>query len=194
MHPSKFRALALAAAVGLGGFALTGCTTTPASSQASGPSAREAMDRNVESTLTRLYATVAGSRELVERSAAVLVFPSVIGGSFVIGADYGRGALREGGRITGYYSTTAGSIGWQAGGQSKAVIYVFNTPSALQNFKSSSGWTAGVDATVAVGTIGANGALDTQTAQQPVASFILTNVGLEAGASVGAAKIALIGL
>jgi lipid-binding SYLF domain-containing protein len=193
MLPPTVRALALA--LGLSVAALTGCTTTTSSGSAtSSPSAREAMDRNVESTLIRLYANAPGSRELVERSAAVLVFPSVIGGSFVIGADYGRGALREGGRITAYYSTTAGSIGWQAGGQSKAVIYVFNTHDALNRFKSSSGWTAGVDATVAVGQIGANGVLDTQTAQQPVASFILTNVGLEAGAAVGAAKIARIGL
>ncbi len=55
------------------------------------------------------------------------------------------------------YSTTAGSIGFQAGGQSKAVIYVFNTREALEKFKNSKGWTAGVDATVAVGKIGANG-------------------------------------
>jgi lipid-binding SYLF domain-containing protein len=189
MNTPRFRAAALAAAVALGGLVLAGCTTTPAYSEASGPSARAAMDRNVESTLARLYVTVPGSRELVERSAAVLVFPSVVGGSFVVGAEYGRGALREGGGITGYYSTTAGSIGWQAGGQSKAVIYVFNTHDALNRFKSSSGWTAGVDATVTIGTIGANGSLDTRTAQQPVASFILTNVGLEAGASVGAAKV-----
>ena len=126
---------------------------------------------------------------MIQRSAGTLVFPAVVGGAFVVGAEYGRGALREGGRTTGYYSTTAGSVGLQAGGQSKAVVYVFNTQEALQKFKSSKGWTAGADATVAVGKVGANGSVDTQTVQQPVSSFILTNVGLEAGASVGAAKI-----
>ncbi|MFT3777626.1 MAG: YSC84-related protein [Ottowia sp.] len=191
---TQLRTIGLAVAVGLGGIALVGCTTTPAGSEASGPSARAAMDRSVDSTLARLYTTVPGSRELVQRSAGVLVFPSVVGGSFVVGADYGRGALREGGRTTGYYSTTAGSIGFQAGGQSKAVVYVFNTREALDKFKASKGWTAGADATVAVGTVGANGAIDTQTAQQPVASFILTNVGLEAGAAVGAAKVSPISL
>ena len=194
MNKLQLRTLALAAAVGLGGVALVGCTTTPANSEASGPSARAAMDRSVDSTLARLYTTVPGSQELVQRSAGVLVFPSVVGGSFVVGAEHGRGALREGGRTSGYYSTTAGSIGFQAGGQSKAVVYVFNTREALQKFKASNGWTAGADATVAVGKVGANGSIDTQTAQQPVASFILTNVGLEAGAAVGAAKIAPIAL
>lgn len=194
MNKIQLRSVGLAVAIGLGSIAMVGCTTTPANSEASGPSARAALDRNVDSTLARLYTTVPGSRELVQRSAGVLVFPSVVGGGFVVGAEYGRGALREGGRSTGYYSTTEGSIGFQAGGQSKAVIYVFNTVDALQKFKNSNGWTAGADATVAVGKVGANGSVDTQTVQQPVASFVLTNVGLEVGAAVGAAKIQRVNL
>ena len=194
MNKLQLRSIGLAIAVGLGSVAMIGCTTTPPGSEASGPSERAAMEKNVDATLSRLYSTVPGTREMVQRSAGVLVFPSVVGGSFVVGAEYGRGALREGGRTTGYYSTTAGSIGFQAGGQSKAVIYVFNTREALEKFKNSKGWTAGVDATVAVGKIGANGSVDTETMKQAVSSFILTNVGLEAGAAVGAAKITQISL
>ena len=194
MNKLQLRSIGLAIAVGLGSVAMIGCTTTPPGSEASGPSERAAMEKNVDATLSRLYTTVPGSREMLQRAAGVLVFPSVVGGSFVVGAEYGRGALREGGRTTGYYSTTAGSIGFQAGGQSKAVIYVFNTREALEKFKNSKGWTAGADATVAVGKIGANGSVDTQTVQQPVSSFILTNVGLEAGAAVGAAKVTQISL
>ena len=194
MNKLQLRSIGLAIAVGLGSVAMIGCTTTPPGSEASGPSERAAMEKNVDATLSRLYTTVPGSREMLQRAAGVLVFPSVVGGSFVVGAEYGRGALREGGRTTGYYSTTAGSIGFQAGGQSKAVIYVFNTREALEKFKNSKGWTAGVDATVAVGKIGANGSVATETMKQAVSSFILTNVGLEAGAAVGAAKITQISL
>ena len=194
MNKLQLRSIGLAIAVGLGSVAMIGCTTTPPGSEASGPSERAAMEKNVDATLSRLYTTVPGSREMLQRAAGTLVFPSVVGGSFVVGAEYGRGALREGGRTTGYYSTTAGSIGFQAGGQSKAVIYVFNTREALEKFKNSKGWTAGVDATVAVGKIGANGSVDTETMKQAVSSFILTNVGLEAGAAVGAAKVTQISL
>lgn len=194
MKKMNLRSIGLAVALGLGSIAMVGCTTTPKGAEASGPTARAAMDRDVDATLSRLYSTVPGTREMVQRSAGVLVFPSVVGGSFVVGAEYGKGALREGGTTTGYYSTTAGSIGFQAGGQSKAVIYVFNTGEALQKFKASNGWTAGADATVAVGKIGANGSVDTETVKQAVSSFILTNVGLEAGASVGAAKVTRISL
>lgn len=194
MKKMNLRSIGLAVALGLGSIAMVGCTTTPKGAEASGPTARAAIDREVDATLSRLYSTVPGTREMVQRSAGVLVFPSVVGGSFVVGAEYGKGALREGGTTTGYYSTTAGSIGFQAGGQSKAVIYVFNTGEALQKFKASNGWTAGADATVAVGKIGANGSVDTETMKQAVSSFILTNVGLEAGASVGAAKVTRISL
>jgi lipid-binding SYLF domain-containing protein len=194
MKKMNLRSIGLAVALGLGSIAMVGCTTTPKGAEASGPTARAAMEREVDATLSRLYSTVPGTREMVQRSAGVLVFPSVVGGSFVVGAEYGKGALREGGTTTGYYSTTAGSIGLQAGGQSKAVVYVFNTGEALQKFKASNGWTAGADATVAVGKIGANGSVDTETMKQAVSSFILTNVGLEAGASVGAAKVTRISL
>ena len=194
MKKMNLRSIGLSVALGLGSIAMVGCTTTPKGAEASGPTARAAMDRDVDATLSRLYSTVPGTREMVQRSAGVLVFPAVVGGSFVVGAEYGKGALREGGTTTGYYSTTAGSIGFQAGGQSKAVVYVFNTGEALQKFKASNGWTAGADATVAVGKIGANGSVDTETMKQAVSSFILTNVGLEAGASVGAAKVTRISL
>ena len=194
MKKMNLRSIGLAVALGLGSIAMVGCTTTPKGAEASGPTARAAMERDVDATLSRLYSTVPGTREMVQRAAGVLVFPSVVGGSFVVGAEYGKGALREGGTTTGYYSTTAGSIGFQAGGQSKAVVYVFNTGEALQKFKASNGWTAGADATVAVGKIGANGSVDTETMKQAVSSFILTNVGLEAGASVGAAKVTRISL
>ncbi len=119
----------------------------------------------------------------------MLIFPSVVGGSFVVGVEHGRGVLREHGKNTAFYSTTGASIGWQIGGQSKAVIYVFNTEDALKKFKASEGWSVGADAQVTVGKVGANSTIDTTTAQQPVVSYVLTNVGLEAGVSLNGSKI-----
>lgn len=186
---NPIRTICLAAAVALGGIVMVGCTTTPPSAQAAPAADRASMESQIDATLSRLYNVVPGSREMVQRAAGVLVFPAVVGGSFVVGAEHGRGALQIGGRTVEHYSTTAGSLGFQAGGQSKAIIYVFNSKDALDKFRSSKGWSAGADATVAVGNIGANGSVDTQTLQQPVASFVLTNVGLEAGVSVQGAKI-----
>ena len=194
MKKINLRTVSLAIALGLGSVAMVGCTTTTQTSKAAPASSRAAMETAVNETLSRLYSTVPGSREMVSKAAGVLVFPAVVGGSFVVGADHGKGALRVGGSTVNYYSTTSASIGFQAGGQSRSVIYVFNTQEALQKFRNSNGWTADADATVAIGTVGANGHVDTKTVQQPVASFVLTNVGLEAGVAVGGSKITPINL
>ena len=194
MPSIRFRSLVLACAVAVGGVAVVGCTTTRPQDQASSTSARASIDAQVDAALSKLYDSARGSRELVASSKGVLVFPAVVGASMGIGAEYGRGALRVGGRTQAYYSTTAGSIGFQAGAQSKAVIYVFTTQAALDRFRNSRGWTAGADATVAAATFGANGSIDTNTIQQPVIGFVLTNVGLEAGVSLSGAKISEIRL
>ena len=194
MNTLKLRTLATVTAVAAASVLFAGCTTTRPGDTGTSTSSRTSIDAQVDASLSKLYQTVPGSREMVGKAAGVLVFPSVVGASLGVGAEYGRGALRTGGRTQAYYSTTAGSIGFQAGAQSKAVIYVFNTQESLAKFRSSKGWTAGADATVAVATIGANGAVDTNTIRQPVVGFVLTNVGLEAGVSVSGAKITEISL
>jgi lipid-binding SYLF domain-containing protein len=89
----------------------------------------------------------------------------------------------------GYYSITALSFGLQIGAQSKAIVMLFMTQDALDNFVKSQGWAAGVDATVAVVQVGANGNIDTSTATSPVEAFVLTNAGLMAGVSLEGTKI-----
>lgn len=194
MTTQKLRTLATITAVAAASVLFAGCTTTRPGDSGTSSSSRTSIDAQTDASLSKLYQTVPGSREMVSKAAGVLVFPSVVGASLGVGAEYGRGALRTGGRTQAYYSTTAGSIGFQAGAQSKAVIYVFNTQESLAKFRASKGWTAGADATVAVATIGANGAVDTNTVRQPVVGFVLTNVGLEAGVSVSGAKITEISL
>jgi lipid-binding SYLF domain-containing protein len=169
---------------------LAACTTTGPTGSATAVAKRNEIDAEVDTTLTKLYATAPGSRELVERASGVLVFPSVIRVSLGIGGAHGDGALLgKNGRTLGYYTVTAASIGLQAGAQSQAAVYLFMTPDALQRFRASNGWTAGVDASVAVATVGANGRVDTASAQQPVIAFVLTNAGLAAGVALEGAKV-----
>ena len=175
--------------------AMVGCTTTGnTDGKSSAPGNRAELDAQATAALNRLYGAMPGTRELVANSKGVLVCPAVIGGSFVIGAEHGKCVLRSGGASRGYYSTTAASIGWQAGGQSKAVIYIFNSADAYNKFLNSDGWSVGADATVAVGKAGANGSVDTATINAPVSSYVLTNTGLEAGVSVQGSKITKIAM
>ena len=180
------------ALVASGGLSLAGCTTTTPSSSAT-PEAnagrRQSIDADVNSTLSRLYGTVNGSRELVGKARGVLVFPSVISAGFWFGGQYGQGALRIGEQTSGYYSIAAASFGLQIGAQSKAIVMLFMTQEALDKFVNSQGWAAGVDATVAVLHVGANGNVDTSSTLRPVEAFVLTNAGLMAGVSLEGTKI-----
>ncbi|NYT61047.1 hypothetical protein H0A66_01720 [Alcaligenaceae bacterium] len=177
--------LSLGAAV----LVLSGCTTTPLSSSPKGAAKKKEIDAGVNATLSRLYSTVSGSHELVNKARGVLVFPSVLAAGFVVGGQYGEGALRVGGRSVDYYSTVTGSFGLQIGAQSKAVIFLFMTQQALDKFMGSEGWTAGVDASVALIKVGANGVLDTSTAMGPVNAIVMTNQGLMANLSVEGTKV-----
>ncbi|MCC8393037.1 hypothetical protein LJ656_10590 [Paraburkholderia sp. MMS20-SJTR3] len=180
------------AALAVAGLSLTGCTTTSPSSSAS-PAAnagkRDTINAGIDSTLARLYENVDGSRELVAKARGVLVFPSVIAAGFWVGGQYGEGGLRVGGRTVGYYSTVAGSFGLQIGAQSKALVFLFMTQEALDEFLRSQGWAVGANATVAVLKVGANGAVDSSTATGPVQAFVLTNGGLMAGVSLEGTKV-----
>ncbi|KXU91146.1 twin-arginine translocation pathway signal [Paraburkholderia monticola] len=170
---------------------LSSCTTTPAGSDTMGEQKdkRRTIDSGVDSTLTRLYNVAPGARELVGKSNGLLVFPTVINAGIGLGGQYGEGALRVGGKSVGYYSTASASVGLQAGAQSKAIVFLFMTSSALDRFRSSEGWSAGADASVAVLKIGANGDVDTGTATGQIDAFVLTNGGLMAGATVDGTKV-----
>ncbi|MGY4829721.1 BPSL1445 family SYLF domain-containing lipoprotein [Sphaerotilaceae bacterium SBD11-9] len=178
------RTLLLAA----GSSAFVGCTTT--SSTASDAAAKRAeINAEVDRALADLYKQATGSRELVATARGVLVFPKVLSAGFVVGGSYGQGALRKGASTVGYYSMGAGSVGLLAGAQSKAVYLLFMTQEALAKFEASSGWTAGVDASVAAVNVGATAQATSQTVQQPVIGYVLTNAGLMASLSFDGTKV-----
>jgi lipid-binding SYLF domain-containing protein len=118
------------------------------------------------------------------------VFPSIIAAGLGIGGEYGEGALKVGGNSVGYYKTTSVTWGFQAGAQSKALILMFMTQDALNKFRnSSSGWTAGADASVTVVKTGAQGTIDTASATAAVNAFALTNSGLMAGVTIDGTRV-----
>ena len=167
---------------------LSGCTTTPMTG-AGTTDKRTEIDSAATAALSRLSSTMPGSRELLSKARGVLVFPSVLAAGFGVGGEYGEGVLRVGGRSVDYYSTASASFGLQIGAQSKAVIFLFMTQEALDKFRNSQGWTAGVDASVAVVKAGVNGDVDLNTATQPVNVFVMTNKGLMANLTIEGTKI-----
>ncbi|WP_110630232.1 lipid-binding SYLF domain-containing protein [Salinicola sp. LHM] len=181
-------ALSIMAGVLLAG-GLGACTTTTSSDRESRMSQREQLDQDVQQTLDRLYRSVPASRALADRAEGVLVFPGVLGASFIVGASHGDGSLLVDGAKAGYYTTTSGSIGFQAGAQSQAVIYMLMTEKALNRVRSDNGWSIGASAGVAVADIGANGQITNDTANQEAVAFVMNNQGIQGGVSLNGAKI-----
>ncbi|MCC2596552.1 twin-arginine translocation pathway signal [Pusillimonas sp. MFBS29] len=183
------RKVLTAAVLATAGLALTACTTTLPRDQKTRAEVIEDINTGSDAAIKRLYQVAPGSRDLVAQSAGVLVFPKVLGASVLIGAEHGNGVLRVKGKNQGYYTTSSGSVGLQLGAQSKAIIFVFKTKDALDKFLASNGWTAGIDATVAVANVSANGSVDLNTLNEPVVGFVMTNAGLMAGVSLEGTKV-----
>jgi len=136
------------------------------------------INAKVRASLTEFYEKVPAGKELANKAAGMLVFPEVVKAGLVVGGEYGEGSLLVNHKTVGYYSTAAGSIGFQLGAQVKSQIVLFMTREALNNFRKSEGWKAGVDGSVALATLGAGGEVDSNTARKPIIGFIFSNKGL----------------
>ena len=139
---------------------------------------REQLDAEVRETVQELYEFSSAAKELSARAAGMLVFPEVYKGGIGIGGEYGEGALLVGGKTVAYYNTASASIGFQLGAQKKSQVILFMSQKELDKFRSSDGWKAGVDGSVALATLGAGGELSTETAKKPIIGFIFSNKGL----------------
>ncbi|MFI4928146.1 MAG: YSC84-related protein [Burkholderiales bacterium] len=178
----------VAAAVASALMLVSGCTVNQGPPQPS-DSTREGVEAGASSTMATLYQAVPGARDLERKAVATLVFPRILEAGLVVGGEHGRGVLHARGRPDSFYDISGLSVGWQAGAQSKAMVFMFLTPQALDKFLASHGWTAGADASVAVVNSGANATLDTLSAKSEVVAFALTNSGLMAAAKVDGTKI-----
>ena len=136
------------------------------------------IDIKVDAALERFRSEVQGGERFLQAAAGVMVFPAVLKAGFGIGGEYGEGALRIGGQTVDYYSTAAASIGFQFGAQSKAVYVLFMDEQALESFRNTAGWRAGVDGSISLIRIGAGASVDTNNLQDPVVGFVLTNAWL----------------
>ena len=147
------------------------------------------INRDVSATLDRLYRQIPGTRQLGERAFGILVFPTIIKAGWGIGGEYGEGALRVGGKTVGYFNTASASIGLQLGVQARSVVMMFMTPDALEGFRRVDGWKVGVDGSVAIITIGAGGAIDSEKVSAPVVGFIVDPKGLMYNLTLEGTKI-----
>ena len=157
-------------------------------SQAVLGASKQEIDARVSAALQTLYESQPAGRELAQNAKGLLVFPRVIKAGFGLGGEYGEGALLVDGNAVQYYRITALSVGFQAGGQAKNEVMMFMTQSALDQFRASEGWEAGVDGSVAVIEFGVGKDIDTNNIKDPIIAFVYGNRGLMYDLSIEGSK------
>jgi lipid-binding SYLF domain-containing protein len=150
---------------------------------------RARMVSRARESLRELENSSAAARRAAKNAHAVLVFPSILKGGFVFGAETGNGVLLEDGKAVGFYNLSGGSWGLQIGGQDFAYALFFMTPSALDYLHRSEGWQAGTGPSITVINKGAAAEVDTTTATHDVLAFPYNGKGLMADLTFQGVKI-----
>ena len=161
---------------------------------AAGDTAEE-INADVKKALETLYEKSPTAKVLGEKAKGFLVFPHIVKGGFLIGGQYGEGALLVKGnlpglyKVLGYYSTIQGSFGLQAGLQKYGYALFFMTDSTMAYLHKSGGWELGVGPTITVVDIGAAASATTTTLQSDVYAFFFDQKGLMGGLGIQGTKV-----
>ena len=147
------------------------------------------IDRDARKALEDLYAKSTSAKAMGEKAIGILVFPGIVKGGFIVGGQYGEGALIKGGNTVAYYNSIAASYGLQAGLQKFGYALFFMTDSALKWIDKSDGWEIGVGPSIVVVDVGAAASMTSTTAQSDIYAFFFDQKGLMAGLGLQGAKI-----
>src|SRR5262249_21891983 len=147
------------------------------------------IDASARATLADFFRDVWSARDLANQATAILIFPTVVKAGFGVGGAHGEGVLHIRGKTAGFFNLISGSIRFQLGPQARSGGIMFMTDAALAQFQHTDGWRVGLDGSVAIITIGAGGAIDTNTIRSPVIGFIFDQKGLMYNLTLEGSKI-----
>lgn len=147
------------------------------------------IDASVDTALRQFRKEVKGAAEYLAAAKGVLVMPDVKKVGFVVGAQWGEGALRVGGKTVGYYKMEAGSAGFQGGYQKASFVFLFLTQASLDKFRASEGYSVGVETGITVMDASTPAmSADTLKSQYSVVAFGFGKEGLMGGWSAKGTK------
>jgi len=158
-------------------------------------SVKVALDRDIHAAIKHLLDTSELARSLADSAQGALVFPNVTKAGFVLGIQYGDGALikrrasGEGYYISKYYTLKSASYGLQAGVQTFGYVMALMSDVAVEKVETSQNWELGVGPTIVVVDEGTAATLTTETAQADVYAFTFGQSGLMAGLGIQGTKI-----
>ena len=181
---TDFRALVLVAV-----FMMTALAIKAAVPDAALAASASAIDRDSKAALADLYRNTPGSKALADKAVAVLVFPNIVKGGFIIAGQFGDGALTKNGKTVAYYRSLAASYGFQAGVQAFGYVLFFMDDASLQYLDNSAGFELGVGPSLVVLDAGFGKNISTTTLQKGVYAFIFDQKGLMGGMGIQGTKI-----
>jgi len=147
------------------------------------------IDRAVDKALQELFEKSPEARQLAKMAKGILVFPKIYKAGFIVGGQYGVGALRVNGHSVAYYKSVGASYGLQAGVQSFGYALFLMTDKALKYVLNSNGWEIGVGPSIVIVDAGKAKNITTTTAKKDIYAFIFSQKGLMAGLGLQGTKI-----
>ena len=126
--------------------------------------------------------------QTIQQAAGMLIMPLITEGGFGFGVGYGRGALLINEATVDYYSAANASYGLQIGASQYAHVLFFMTESALNEFRNSSGWSAGGDIEYAYRRSGESFRANTTEANSPIIGLVFGEAGFKIGATIEGTK------
>jgi lipid-binding SYLF domain-containing protein len=147
------------------------------------------VDDDVYAALQKLYASTPAAKRIGQQAKAILVFPKIVKAGFLVGGQYGDGALVQGGKIVGHYNSVSGSFGLQAGVQWFGYALFLMNDKALAYLDKSDGWEIGVGPSIVVVDQGKAKTMTSTTLRDDVYAFIFGQKGLMAGLGLQGSKI-----
>ena len=147
------------------------------------------IERNAAASLRILTKNYPDSKKLADKAVAVLVFPSIVKGGFIIAGQYGDGVLRRRGKTVAYYRSLAASYGFQAGIQAYGYVLFFMDEDSLRYLDKSEGFELGTGPSLVVLDTGFGKNLSTTTLQKGIFAFIFDQKGLMGGFGIQGTKI-----
>lgn len=149
---------------------------------------RAEIDGEVTAALSTLRAQ-ANTRPLFAGAKSVLVFPRILSGGFIVGGQYGQGALIAGERTLGYYTIAGASFGFTIGAQVAGLAMFFMTDEARAALDAAHGWEIGTGPTVVAVDQGLQANITSTTLREPVYAISFNQQGLMASLSINGSKI-----
>ena len=150
---------------------------------------RDEIDAKTQETLKTFYTFSFAGKALSEKASGILIFPSIVKAGFFVGGEFGEGALMVDGKITDYYNTASASFGYQLGAQERSQVILFMDKTALDKFRYSDGWDAGVNGSVAITTLGAGKDFSVENVKEPIIAFAFSHKGLMGNLTLEGTKI-----